>query len=48
MDFNHISVLLSESIEGLNINPNGIYVDGTVGGAGHSIEIAKNCLQVAN
>lgn len=41
MDFNHISVLLSESIEGLNINPNGIYVDGTVGGAGHSIEIAK-------
>jgi len=41
MDFNHVSVLLSESIEGLNINPNGIYVDGTVGGAGHSIEIAK-------
>ncbi len=41
MEFNHISVLLKETIESLNINPNGIYVDGTVGGAGHSSEIAK-------
>lgn len=41
MEFNHISVLLSETIEALNIKPNGIYVDGTVGGAGHSSEIAK-------
>ncbi len=41
MEFNHISVLLNETIESLNINPNGIYVDGTVGGAGHSSEIAK-------
>ncbi len=42
MEFNHISVLLNECIEGLNINPDGIYVDATAGGAGHSIEIAKH------
>ena len=41
MDFNHISVMLNECIEGLNINKNGIYVDGTIGGAGHSSEILK-------
>ncbi len=41
MEFNHISVLLKETVDSLNINPNGIYVDGTVGGAGHSLEIAK-------
>lgn len=41
MEFNHISVLLHECIEGLNINPNGIYVDGTAGGGGHSAEILK-------
>lgn len=41
MEFKHISVLLGETIEALNIQPNGIYVDGTVGGAGHSSEIAK-------
>lgn len=41
MKFNHISVLLNECIEGLNINPNGIYVDGTAGGGGHSAEILK-------
>ena len=41
MEFNHISVLLNECIDGLNIKPDGIYIDGTVGGAGHSIEIAK-------
>ena len=41
MDFVHKSVLLSECIEGLNINPDGIYVDGTLGGAGHSSEILK-------
>ena len=33
--------MLSECIDGLNIKPDGIYIDGTVGGAGHSIEIAK-------
>ena len=41
MEFTHIPVLLNETIESLNINPNGIYVDGTAGGAGHSTEIAK-------
>lgn len=41
MEFSHISVLLNECIEGLGIKPNGIYVDGTAGGAGHSREIAK-------
>lgn len=41
MKFKHISVLLNESIDGLNIKPDGIYVDGTAGGAGHSSEIAK-------
>ena len=42
MEFNHISVLLNECIEGLNIKEDGIYVDGTLGGAGHSSEIIKN------
>ena len=42
MNFNHKPVLLKESIDGLNIKQNGIYVDGTLGGAGHSIEILKN------
>ena len=41
MEFNHKSVMLEECIQGLNINPEGIYVDGTMGGAGHSKEIAK-------
>ncbi len=41
MKFNHISVLLEECIEGLNIKEDGIYVDGTLGGAGHSKEIVK-------
>lgn len=40
MEFNHISVLLNECIEGLNIKENGIYVDGTLGGGGHSSHIA--------
>lgn len=39
--FNHISVLLNECIEGLNIKSDGIYVDATLGGAGHSSEILK-------
>lgn len=41
MGFKHIPVMLNEVIDGLNINPDGIYVDCTVGGAGHSLEIAK-------
>lgn len=41
MEFSHISVLLNETIEGLAIKPEGIYVDGTAGGAGHSRKIAE-------
>ncbi len=49
MEFKHKSVLLDECIEHLNINPEGIYIDGTIGGAGHSSEIyrrlnSKGCL----
>ena len=40
-EFHHVSVLLQECIDGLNIKPDGIYVDGTLGGAGHSGQIAK-------
>ena len=40
-EFHHVSVLLDECIEGLNIRPDGIYVDGTLGGAGHSSQIVK-------
>ena len=40
-EFYHISVLLQECLDGLNIKPDGIYVDGTLGGAGHSSQIAK-------
>lgn len=41
MEFNHQSVLLEECIEGLNIRPGKIYVDGTLGGAGHSMKIVE-------
>lgn len=41
MSFEHKSVLLEETIENLNIKPDGIYVDGTLGGGGHSYEICK-------
>lgn len=41
MSFAHISVLLSETIEQLNIKPDGIYVDGTLGGAGHAFEVCR-------
>ena len=44
-EFSHYSVMLSECIEGLNINPDGIYVDCTAGGGGHSIEILKRLKQ---
>ena len=40
-EFHHVSVLLQECLEGLNIRPEGIYVDGTLGGAGHSSRIAE-------
>lgn len=41
MEFNHYSVLLGETIDELNIRPDGIYVDGTLGGGGHSYEICR-------
>ena len=41
MEYTHRPVLLDECIEGLNIRPDGIYLDGTLGRAGHSREIAK-------
>lgn len=41
MEFHHKSVLLEEVIEHLNIRPDGIYVDGTLGGAGHALEVVK-------
>lgn len=41
MEFQHRSVLLDECIEALNIRPDGIYLDGTLGGAGHSLEICR-------
>ena len=41
MKFKHIPVLLNETIQGLNIKPDGIYVDGTIGGAGHSKKIIE-------
>ena len=44
MEFKHEPVLLEECIKALNINPDGIYIDGTLGGAGHSLEIAKKLL----
>ncbi|MBR7132188.1 MAG: 16S rRNA (cytosine(1402)-N(4))-methyltransferase RsmH [Clostridia bacterium] len=42
MEFKHKSVLLEETLEALSVKPNGIYLDGTAGGAGHSSEIAKH------
>lgn len=41
MDFNHISVLLHETIDNLNIKSDGVYADGTLGGGGHSMEIVR-------
>ena len=41
MEFKHKSVLLEETIDGLNIKPDGIYVDGTLGGAGHASEVCR-------
>ncbi len=42
MEFSHKSVLLWECIDALNIRPNGIYLDGTLGGGGHSLEICRH------
>ena len=45
MEFKHTSVLLEEVLEGLCIRPDGIYIDGTLGGGGHSYEIASRLTQ---
>ena len=42
MGFRHESVLLNETVHGLNIKPDGIYVDGTLGGGGHAYEICRS------
>ena len=42
MDFHHISVLPRETIDSLNIRPDGIYVDGTLGGGGHASLVAAS------
>lgn len=44
MEFSHRSVLLDECIQALNIRPDGIYLDGTLGGAGHSLEICRRLI----
>ena len=44
MEFSHIPIMLDACLEGLAIKPDGIYLDGTAGGAGHSQEIAKRLL----
>ena len=41
MSFHHVTVLLNESVDALNVRPDGIYLDGTLGGGGHSYEIAR-------
>lgn len=44
MEFNHYSVMLEETIENLNIKPDGIYVDGTLGGGGHAFHVCKHLI----
>ena len=44
MDFKHTSVLLEETIENLRVKPEGVYVDGTLGGAGHAWKSAEDFL----
>ena len=41
MAFNHTSVLLRETVDGLNVRPDGIYVDATLGGGGHAFEVCS-------
>ena len=44
MEFKHVSVLLEETLDGLNIKPDGLYMDGTLGGGGHSFHIAERLI----
>ena len=48
MEFKHKSILLNECIENLNIKKDGIYVDGTLGGGGHSYNILENIVLLTN
>ena len=48
MKFEHVSVLLNECIEGLAIKPNGIYVDGTLGGAGHASVVCSHLTEAGH
>ena len=41
MAFEHVSVLLNETVDGLNVKPDGVYVDATLGGGGHAYEVQK-------
>ena len=41
MEFHHVSILLQPCLDALNIKPDGVYVDATTGGAGHSLHIAQ-------
>ena len=41
MAFEHVSVLLNETVDGLNVKPDGVYVDATLGGGGHAYEGAE-------
>lgn len=45
MSFSHVSVLLQETIEGLHIRPDGIYVDGTLGGGGHALACMQTIIR---
>ena len=44
MAFQHISVLLQETVDALAVKPDGIYVDATLGGGGHAFEVCRHCL----
>ena len=41
MAFEHVSVLLNETVDGLNVKPDGVYVDATLGGGGHAYEVCR-------
>ena len=47
MEFSHYSVLLQETIDELHIRPDGIYVDGTLGGGGHAFQVCSRLMKMA-